>query len=181
MMGQVLVLGGIAGLLTSWERLPHRREPAALRDGPHGHAAGVVREAAPDVPVAGERHLFIGALSMIAPFFGRKTLVWLVNAGGLAIILAWLMVAVSLPSCAAASRRWSGRSAPPGGVGLGIAAVVLSAGMAILFMPGAPAALAWPYEWVIIGVWMIIGLVFAACSVKVTPGPGAEDEPIASE
>ena len=37
----------------------------------------------------------IGALSVITPFFGRKTLVWLVDAGGLGIVVAYATVALS--------------------------------------------------------------------------------------
>ena len=36
-----------------------------------------------------------GALAALAPFFGRQTLVWLVDAGGLGIVIAYAMVAVS--------------------------------------------------------------------------------------
>ncbi|MGH3950637.1 MAG: amino acid permease [Pseudonocardiaceae bacterium] len=39
--------------------------------------------------------LLIGGLSVITPLFGRQTLVWLVDAGGFAIIIAYIMVAVT--------------------------------------------------------------------------------------
>lgn len=179
MMGQVLVLGGIAGLLTSWNGFLIGASRLLYAMARTGMLPAWFAKLHPTFRSPANAILFIGALSMIAPFFGRKTLVWLVNAGGLAIILAWLMVAVSFVVLRRREPQMERPFRAPGGVGLGIAAVVLSAGMAILFTPGAPAALAWPYEWVIIGVWTIIGLVFAARLVKVTPGPGAEDELIA--
>lgn len=37
----------------------------------------------------------MGFLSCLAPLFGRPALVWIVNAGGLGIVLAYLFVAVS--------------------------------------------------------------------------------------
>src|SRR5699024_7589255 len=39
--------------------------------------------------------LLIGFFSTIAPLFGRPALEWLVDAGGLGLVIAWLMVAVS--------------------------------------------------------------------------------------
>ncbi|MFP3366205.1 APC family permease, partial [Pseudoalteromonas sp. SIMBA_148] len=39
--------------------------------------------------------LLIGLLSCIAPFFGRPALVWIVDAGGLGIVIAYLFVAIS--------------------------------------------------------------------------------------
>ena len=47
----------------------------------------------------------------------------------------------------------------PYGRTVGIAAFVSSMGIAVLFMPGSPAALIWPYEWVIVGGWCIFGAI----------------------
>jgi len=35
--------------------------------------------------------------------------------------------------------------------------LVLSLAIATLYMPGSPAALVWPYEWVIVGGWILLG------------------------
>lgn len=40
---------------------------------------------------------------------------------------------------------------------VGWLAVLLSIGFIILFFPGMPAALIWPYEWVIFAGWWVIG------------------------
>ncbi len=39
--------------------------------------------------------LFVGGLSVLSPLFGRQMLVWLVDAGGLAIVIAFFLVAVT--------------------------------------------------------------------------------------
>lgn len=96
MMGQVLVLGGIAGLLTSWNGFLIGASRLLYAMARTGMLPAWFAKLHPTFRSPANAILFIGALSMIAPFFGRKTLVWLVNAGGLAIILAWLMVAVNL-------------------------------------------------------------------------------------
>ncbi len=43
---------------------------------------------------------------------------------------------------------------------IGFIAVVLSAGLAIQYLPGMPSGLGVP-EWVVIGVWTAAGVVFA--------------------
>ena len=36
----------------------------------------------------------------------------------------------------------------------------LSVGIILLYMPFSPAALVWPYEWAMVGVWSLMGLGF---------------------
>jgi hypothetical protein len=42
---------------------------------------------------------------------------------------------------------------------IGIAALVLSLGIAALYFPGSPAALVWPYEWLIVIAWVALGAI----------------------
>ena len=41
-------------------------------------------------------------------------------------------------------------------------ALASAAAIALLFMPGSPAALVWPYEWAIVGGWAGLGVLLAA-------------------
>ena len=45
---------------------------------------------------------------------------------------------------------------------VGWLAVILSAGFVLLYFPGMPAALIWPYEWIILGGWILMGAVLYA-------------------
>ena len=40
-------------------------------------------------------------------------------------------------------------------------ALAASVGIGLLFLPGSPAALVWPYEWIIVGGWTALGVVLA--------------------
>jgi basic amino acid/polyamine antiporter, APA family len=62
---------------------------------------------------------------------------------------------------------------------VGGSAAVLSLGLAVLFLPGMPSALIWPYEWVIVGLWWTLGIVLLLRLPKVEPGPQAERELVA--
>lgn len=46
-----------------------------------------------------------------------------------------------------------------GGPAIGWIAIIMGGGIGILYMPGMPSALIWPYEWIII-VWAILGVIF---------------------
>ncbi|NIM30358.1 MAG: amino acid permease, partial [Pseudomonas stutzeri] len=81
----------------------------------------------------------IGLLSVLAPFFGRQTLVWLVDAGSFGVVIAYAFVALSFvvlryrePDMARPYRVRYWRT-------IGISAFVLSCGIALLFMPFSPA------------------------------------------
>ncbi|MGH3342232.1 MAG: hypothetical protein ACRDPK_04965 [Carbonactinosporaceae bacterium] len=46
------------------------------------------------------------------------------------------------------------------GPAVGVVAALLALDIAVLYLPGMPAGLAWPYEWVIVLAWWLVGLVF---------------------
>ena len=99
------------------------------------------------------------SITVVAPFFGRPALVWLVDAGSLATVVAYLLVAVAF----LVIRRWYPdlprpyRVAAPSLVGwLAVAATIL------LYLPGSPSALVWPEEWAIVLLWTGLGAALAA-------------------
>ncbi|OCA88882.1 hypothetical protein [Pseudobacillus wudalianchiensis] len=51
----------------------------------------------------------------------------------------------------------------PGRTTLGWITTLLSLAVSVLYLPGMPSALVWPYEWLIVLVWVIFGFVFTKC------------------
>ncbi len=178
--GNILVVGGIAGILTSWNgfmlgatRLIYAMAGSGML--PRWFATLHPRYRTPSNAI-----VFVGALSMLAPLFGRQMLVWLVDAGGLAIVIAFFMVAVTFlllrskePDMERPFRVSNGRV-------IGTLAAVFSLGLAVLFLPGMPAALVWPYEWVIFGLWWAVGVALMARLPKIGPGRQAEEQLVAA-
>jgi hypothetical protein len=41
---------------------------------------------------------------------------------------------------------------------------MLSLAIVLLFLPGSPAALIWPWEWAIVGGWVLLGAVLLAAA-----------------
>lgn len=123
----------------------------------------------PKFKTPGNAILVIGLLTSLSPLLGRPALVWLVDAGGLSIVIAYLIVSVSFivlrktqPELERPFRAGKNNS-------IGILATVLSLGFVFLYMPGMPASLIWPYEWFIIGTWWIIGLFFFLRTPSIKP------------
>lgn len=179
-MATVLVLGGIAGILTSWNGFLIGASRLVYAMAQSGMLPAWFGRLHPRYRTPGNALIFIGALSVVAPLFGRQTLVWMVDAGGLSIIVAYLMVAVSF---VVLRRREPDMARPfqaPGGQATGVVAAALALGLGVLFLPGMPAALIWPYEWVLLALWWALGLVFVLRLPSVGPGPDAEQRVLAA-
>lgn len=153
----LLVVGGIGGILTSWNAFligGSRALYALARAGQLPRSLGRLH---PRYNTPHNAVLLIGALSLIAPLFGRPALVWLVDAGGLGIVTAYAFVAWSFLKLKANEPQMERPYEVRHGRLIGTAALVLSLGIAVLYLPGSPAALIWPYEWLIVIAWMLLG------------------------
>ncbi len=160
--GTVLLLTGLAGILTTWNALIVGASRAIYAMARAGMLPAFLGRVHPTHHTPVNAILLAGILSLISPFFGRPALVWLVNAGGLGIVVAYTFVALSF---LALRSREPGLARPyraPLGRFTGYLALVLSVGLILLYLPGSPSALVWPQEWGIILFWSILGaLLFA--------------------
>ncbi len=165
MMGNILVLGGVGGILTSWIGFYVGGSRAIYALARAGMLPKALGELHPKYNTPYKAILLIAGLTTLAPLFGRPALVWLVDAGGLSLVVAWLMVAASFLIL----RKTDPNMARPfylkGGSTIGIIALIMSIGVMILYMPGMPSALSMP-EWVIILVWIVLGFIFYTTSIN---------------
>jgi amino acid transporter len=156
----ILILGGVAGILTSWNGFLIGASRIIYAMAESGMLPTWLAKVHPRFRTPSNAILLVGALSLISPFFGESALVWLVNAGGLGIVIAYLLVAISFLIL----RRREPEMERPFRAGrgsiIGIIAVVLSLGFASQYMPGMPSGLGVP-EWIIVGIWTVVGLIFA--------------------
>ena len=165
--GAVLVLGGVAGILTSWNAFVIGGSRLLFALAESGMVPAAFARLHPRFRTPWVGILAIGVLSALAPLFGRTVLVWLINAGGFATIVAYVFVPVAF----LALRRQEPelprpfRVTHPNLVGGG--AFVLALALIAVYLPGSPSALVWPYEWMTITVWALLGLgLFARYRVK---------------
>ena len=169
--GKFLVVGGIAGILTSWNAFLIGGSRALFALAQAGQVPAMFAKLHPKYHTPMNAILLTGGLAVIAPLFGRPAMVWLVNAGGLGIVTAYAMVALSFlvlrarePDMTRPYRVRSGRL-------VGYLALGLSLALAMLYLPWSPAALAWPEEWLIIIAWCALGYALQRMS---TGAPGTD-------
>ena len=175
-MGDVLVIGGIAGILTSWNGFMLGASRLVYTMATSGMLPSWFGKLHPTYRTPTNAVLFIGALSILAPLFGRQMLVWLVDAGGFVIVVAFFFVTVTFVVLRSREPEMERPFRVLGGSGLGVAAAALTFGLGILFMPGMPSALVWPYEWIILIAWWGIGALLVLRLPGIGPGPDAEHE-----
>ncbi|EQB37159.1 amino acid permease [Virgibacillus sp. CM-4] len=166
LMGNFLVLGGIGGILTSWIGFYVGGSRAIYALAKAGMLPKSLGDIHPKYKTPHKAILLIAILSTAAPLLGRPALVWLVDAGGLGLVVAWLMVAISYILLRKKAPTMARPFKLPFGTTFGWVAAVMSFGVMILYMPGMPSALIWPYEWVIVGVWAILGVILYNYSMK---------------
>lgn len=157
--GALLVLGGVAGILTSWNAFVIGGSRLLYALAESGMVPAVFGRLHPKFKTPYVGIIAIGVLSCIAPLFGRTVLVWLIDAGGFATIVAYLFVPIAF----LALRKNEPEMARPFRVShpriVGIGGIVLALALITAYLPGSPSALIWPYEWVTISVWTVLGII----------------------
>ncbi|TCO68488.1 APC family permease [Marinisporobacter balticus] len=159
---KVVIIGGVGGIITSWNSFFVGGSRAIYAMAESKMLPSFLAKIHPKYKTPVNAILLIGILSAFAPLLGKSMLVWLGNAGGFTIVVSYLIVSISF---LVLRKKEPGMPRPykvKKGNLVGIIAIVLSFGMMCLYLPGAPASLAWPYEWGIILGWFTLGIVFYA-------------------
>jgi amino acid transporter len=178
LMAKLLIAGGIAGILTSWNSLLLGASRLMYSMARSGMLPAWFAKLHPKFRTPVNALLFIGALSFLAPFLGEAMLVWLVDSGSPSIVIAYLLVSVVF---LVLRRREPQMDRPlrvggkgKGGLAIGGAAVVLCVGLLSLYLPGMPAFLDMQ-PWILFGAWWVLGAFFLLrIPTGIKPGDGAE-------
>lgn len=183
MMAKVLICGGIAGILTSWNSLLMGASRLLYAMAASGMLPGWFAKLHPKYHTPVNALLFIGGLSVLAPFFGSAMLGWLVDSGSPSIVIAYLLVGVAFVIL----RKREPMMIRPlriGGKGnfgkaIGVTSVLFCAGLISLYLPGMPAAIG-IQPWLLFGAWWALGFIFLVRVPRgIVPGVNAEDELLA--
>ncbi|WP_203135269.1 APC family permease [Microbacterium sp. JZ31] len=165
--GRVVIAGGLAGILTSWIGFLLGASRLLWAMSVSGMIPAWFGRIHPRYKTPSNAILFIGALSVVAPFCGTAMLGWAVDGGSPMIVLAYALVALSFcllrvkdPGMARPFRVGRGNAT---GMAVGVAALVLCVILFLLYIPGLTPisiTLAWQ-SYLIFGLWMIVGVLFA--------------------
>ena len=166
-MSKVLIVGGMCGIVTSWNSflIGGSRAMYSMAESYMIPRFFVKLHKKYKTPV--NALYLIGALSVLAPFCGRKMLVWIVDAGNFGCCLAYCMVAISFIIL----RKKEPDMARPYKVKhykiVGATAVLMSGLMVAMYIiPNTGSTLVWQ-EVIMAGGWCVLGLVFCiGCKLK---------------
>ena len=166
-MSKVLIVGGMCGIVTSWNSflIGGSRAMYSMAESYMIPRFFVKLHKKYKTPV--NALYLIGALSVLAPFCGRKMLVWIVDAGNFGCCLAYCMVAISFIIL----RKKEPDMARPYKVKhykiVGVIAVLMSGLMVAMYViPNSGCTLVWQ-EVCMAGGWCLLGLIFCiACKLK---------------
>lgn len=152
----IMVIGGIAGIVTSWNAFIIGGSRAMFAMAQSGMLPGFLGRLHPKYRTPHAAIALIGLLGCAAPLLGHKALIWLVNAGSFGAVVAYLLVAASYVRL---------RRIEPGlprpfrlrhGMAIGWLGIACCIGLGALYLPGSPSALS-PVEWSIFLGWVACG------------------------
>lgn len=166
LMGKVLIIGGLCGIITSWNSFLMGGSRALYSMGESLMIPKMFgklgKHKTPEAAI-----ILCGIACVAAPFFGRGVLVWLVDAASFGCVIAYMFVSISFcilrkkkPEMVRPYKVKAGRF-------VGVMAVLMAGFMTLLYIVPASfsAALVWQ-EWVVVGIWLALGVFFYFYSKK---------------
>jgi amino acid transporter len=155
---KVLIIGGMAGIITSWNSFFVGGSRALYAMAEAKMLPQFLGKLHPKYRTPSNAILLIGAICFIAPFFGRRMLVWLVDAGSAATVIAYFLVSLSFLILRKNEPEMARPYKVRFGTFVGVMAVAMGAFMLILYIPGMPSGLT-VEECIIAGIAVVLGAV----------------------
>ena len=157
-MTKVLIIGGLCGIVTTWNSFLIGGSRVLFSMSKARMLPSIFSRLHPKYNTPYIAILFLGAMSIIAPFFGRVMLVWIVDAANFACCLAYGLVALSFLVLRKKRPDMPRPYRVSNGMLVGVLATIMASFMAVMYIiPGTNCSLIWQ-EWVIVGGWTFVGL-----------------------
>ncbi|MCJ1779439.1 APC family permease [Mammaliicoccus sciuri] len=157
--GILLVLGGIAGIITSWNAFIIGGSRILYAMAKNNMIPKWFAYIHPKYKTPTHGIIFLGVLAFVAPLLGRPALVWIVDAGGIGVVLGYFLVACAFLKLRKSEPNLERPYRIKSGKVVGWIAVILSIAFIAIYLPGMPSSLIWPHEWIIVFVWYGIAAV----------------------
>lgn len=171
---KVVIIGGLTGIVTSWNSFFIGGSRAIYSLAESKMLPGFLAKLHPKYKTPTNAILLIGVISIIAPFFGRAMMVWLVDAGSFGVVVAYVLVSASFLVLRFREPNMPRPYKVKAGKFVGIIAIALSGFMAVLYFPGMPSGLVIE-ELIIVGAWICLGSIFYAVAKAKYPDFGEHE------
>ena len=166
-MSKVMIIGGMCGIITSWNSfmIGGSRAMYSMAESYMIPRSFIKLHEKYKTPV--NALYLIGALSVIAPFFGKKMLSWIMDAGNFGCCIAYCMVAMSFVILRKKEPDMQRPYKVKNYKFVGAVAVIMSGFMVAMYIiPNSGCSLVWQ-EWIMAGGWSLLGFVFfITCKIK---------------
>lgn len=181
-MSKVLIVGGMCGIITSWNSFLIGGSRAMYSMAESYMIPRVFVKLHKKYKTPTNALYLIGLLSLIAPFFGRKMLVWIVDAGNFGCCLAYCMVSLSFIILRSKAPEMKRPYKVKHYKFVGVMAVLMSGMMVVMYIiPNSGCALV-AQEWAMAGGWCILGVIFfAVCKLKYKEKFGSHIDVVSDE
>lgn len=165
-MAKVIIIGGMCGIATSWNSFLMGGSRAMYSMAESYMIPCAFAKLHPKYKTPVNALYLIGALSILAPFAGRKMLVWIVDAGNFGCCVAYCMVSISFIILRSKEPNLERPYKVKNYKFVGAMAVLMSGFMVAMYIiPGSGASLVWQ-EWLMAGGWCALGFVFCVVCKK---------------
>ena len=165
-MAKILIIGGICGILTSWNSFMIGGSRALFSMAEAHMIPTVFAKLNKKHKTPANALLLVGALSIASLFLGRSALVWISDTASFACCIAYCMVAASFLVLRKKEPQLERPYKVKRYMVVGLIATVMAAIMVLLYLiPGSGCTLV-PQEWAIAAGWAVLGLVMALYAKK---------------
>lgn len=164
LMGKIIIVTAIMGILTSWNGFIIGATRVL-------YSMGRARMLPAIFGTLHERYrtpffatVFVGGITVLTPLLGKNSLSWFVDASAFGTVVAYFMVALSFVILRVRFPEMKRPFKVRGGVSVGVIAIIVAVFFITLYLPFGASSLTGT-EWVIVLVWMVLGMVFYLLSL----------------
>ena len=159
-MGNVVIFGALCGILTSWNGFIMGGVRILFAMSRAKMIPEVFSELHPKTKQPWAAILLVGIICILSPLLGENALIWFVNASSFGIVVSYFLVCLSFLRLRIKEPELHRPIKIKAGKFIGVLAVIISFFFIGLYLPFSPGSLAWPYEWIMVLGWTVLGIIF---------------------
>lgn len=158
-IGKLIIIGAICGIITSWNGFIMCTSRIFFSMGRAKMLPGIFSFVHPKYGTPIFSIVFVGVICCLFAFIGENAFSWLVNVAAFGTVVSYLMISISYLLIKKNEPGIKQGFTLRHGYVIGICAVICSTFFLFWFTPLSNTGLSWTYEWFIIILWAILGII----------------------